>query len=112
MKAKSGGGITSNKFVNVGVKAGPPRTNVVSPTSASQLGQSVNFKRDPLPIGTGAQVPLGNALATNVGAGGPGKGRDVHACGSQGIHGPVNRGESERPAPRGLDQRGAIKGRI
>jgi len=112
MKAKSGGGIQSNKLVNVGVKSGPPRTNIVSPASASQLGQSVAFKRDPLPIGTGAQVPLGNQLATNVGKGGPGAGRDVHRCGSQGTHGPVAQGESPRSQPRGLDVRGRLKGDV
>jgi hypothetical protein len=109
MKAKSGGGITSNKLVNVGVKSGPPRTNIVSPASADQLGQAVAFKRDPLPKGTMAQVPLGNQLATNVGAGGPGKGREVHKCGSQGQWGPPNRGESPRGEPRGFDVRGELK---
>ena len=111
-RAKSGGGLTSNKFVNTGVKAGPPRTNVVSPASASQLGQSVAFKRDPLPIGTASQVPMGNDCALRVGKGSPGADRTIHKSGSQSMHGPVNRGESERPAPRGIDQRGAIKGRI
>ena len=87
-KLGTGGG--SNKQVDVGVKAGPPRTNIVSPASASQLGQSVAFKRDPLPIGTGAQVPLGNQLATNVGKGAPGAGRTLYGqCGSQGSYGPV-----------------------
>jgi hypothetical protein len=93
-KARNGGGIQSNKLVNVGVKAGPPRTNIVSPASASQLGRSVAFKRDPLPIGTASQVPLGNQLATNVGKGGPGAGRDVHRSGSQGQHGPAVSGHS------------------
>ena len=109
-RAKSGGGIAISK--NVGVKSGPPRTNIISPASASQLGQSVAFKRDPLPIGTGAQVPMGNALATNVGAGGPGKGREIHRSGSQSQHGPVNTGESPRSAPRGIDSRGPLKGQI
>jgi hypothetical protein len=109
-KLGTGGG--SNKQVNVGVKAGPARTNIVSPTSASQLGQSVAFKRDPLPIGTGAQVPLGNQLATNVGKGGPGTGRTVMPCGFQSLHGPVNKGESPRPEPRGFDSRAPLKGQV
>jgi hypothetical protein len=96
-RIKSGGGLTSNKLVNVGVKSGPPRTNIVSPASASQLGQSVPFKRDPLPIGTGAQVPMGNAVALNVGKGGPGAGRTTHPCGSQGTHGPTVAGEPRQP---------------
>jgi hypothetical protein len=98
-KAVSGGGERSNKLVQVGVKSGPPRTNVVSPASANQLGASVAFRKDPLPIGTAPQVPLGNALATNVGAGGPGKGRTVQKSGSQGLHGPV----AGAPRPMGPD---------
>jgi hypothetical protein len=43
-------------------------------------------------------VPLGNAVATNVGKGGPGAGRTVMASGSQATHGPVNRGS---PPPAG-----------
>jgi hypothetical protein len=94
MKKLSGGGIQSNKLVNVGVKSGPPRTNVVSPASADQVGQTVAFKKDPLPIRTAQQVPMGNAVALNVGAGKPGAGRTIHRCGSQGLQGPVNPGHS------------------
>jgi hypothetical protein len=32
-------------------------------------------------------VPYGNQLVNNVGKGGPGAGREVMACGSQGQHG-------------------------
>src|SRR5215510_10382862 len=99
-RAKSGGGIQSNKLVRPGVKAGPARTNIVSPASASQLGQAVSFKRDPLPIGTASETPLGNQLATNVGKGGPGAGRTVMRSGSQAQHGAPNLGESPRGEPR------------
>jgi hypothetical protein len=82
--AKSGGGITSNKLVKPGVKAGPPQTNVVSQGAVSRLGShQVLTKAQPLIPRTASQVPLGNALATNVGAGGPGKGRTVLRAGTQ-----------------------------
>ena len=77
--------LSTNKEVTAGVKAGPARTNIVSPASASQLGQSVAFKRDPLPIGTAPQVPLGNAVALNSKSA-PGQGRTISPCGSQGKH--------------------------
>jgi hypothetical protein len=86
-RAKSGGGITSNKFVQVGVKGGSPRANVISPGGADQQGQAMGKRSavQPLMAGTAAApVPLGNAVATNVGAGGPGKGRTIHESGSQG----------------------------
>jgi hypothetical protein len=46
-------------------------------------------------------VEFGNKLATNIGRGGPGTGRDVHACGSQGVHGATNPG-NPRPQGRGI----------
>ena len=103
MKAKSGGGITSKKFVNYG----GPREKV-SEAGSSQIGQTVAFNKGPLVSGA-IKTPgkLGNEKALDVGAGGPGKGRDVHVSGSQGTHGPVNQGES-----RGFDSRGPFKGRV
>ena len=85
-KATSGGGINSNKFVRSPVSAGPPRTNVVSPGAVSQIGVrqvTSTGKPDPLITRTAPQVPLGNAVALNVGKGGPGVGRDVHRSGTQ-----------------------------
>ena len=43
-------------------------------------------------IATGGQTPLGNALARNVGGGGPGAGRDRWDSGAQMTHGDVNPG--------------------
>jgi hypothetical protein len=97
MKKLSGGGIQSNKLVKPNIKSGPPRTNVVSPGSADQLGQAVAFKKDPLPIRTAPQVPMGNAVALNVGKGAPGAGRTTHPCGSQGFHGSPAQGEPRQP---------------
>jgi hypothetical protein len=100
-KIKSGGGITSNKLVKPGIRTGQPYQGT-SPAAAAQLGASTAFPKEQVGVGpayTGSK--LGNEIATNVGAGGPGKGRTTMHCGSQGVHGPVNPGE---PRP----QRGDI----
>ena len=102
MAAKlSGGGITSNKLVRPGVRSGPPSTNKISPRGVSQYGYATGSKmKEPgsfttensaLPVnqGTGAQVPMGNAVALNVKGGGPGTGRTLYRSGSQAVHGPV-----------------------
>jgi len=101
MAKLSGGGIQMNKNVSGKVRAGPPNTNVISPRGVSQYGYAAGSKmKEPgsfttensaLPVnqGTGAQVPMGNAVALNVGGGGPGTGRTVMRSGSQALHGPV-----------------------
>jgi len=110
MRAKSGGGITSNKLKSVGVKAGPSNTNVVSPRGVSQLGyatgsqlkgaESYGTKNTALSVfeRKAAEQPLGNAVATNVGAGGPGTGRTTYPSGYQSLHGKPVQGST--PAPR------------
>jgi hypothetical protein len=73
----------------VGVKAGSPTANVISPGGAGQIGAAQGAQRamQPLVSGTAAApVKMGNDLCTNVGTGGPGKGRTVHSAGSQGKH--------------------------
>jgi hypothetical protein len=93
-KIKSGGGLTSNKLVNVGLRTGSPSKGS-SPAAADQIGQSTFFTKEKIDAGRAYNASqLGNALATNVGAGKPGAGRTVHHCGSQGTHGPVNPGHS------------------
>jgi hypothetical protein len=96
--ARSGGGVTSNKLVQVPVRYGSPTANKIDPGSASRIGHSVgnhtmsgDTRRPPEPLVTGTmkQVPLGNQVAGNVGKGGPGAGRIVHRSGSQAQHGPV-----------------------
>ena len=79
MAARSGGGSQSRQVVRPTVKGGPPRTNVVSPTSTDQLGRKVAYEKDKLPLrSTPAPAPLGNQVALNVGAGGPGTGRVLY----------------------------------
>jgi len=99
-KAKSGGGITSNKLVRPSVRTGQPYRGS-SPAAADYLGQSTAFKKENVevrPAYTGSK--LGNEIALNVGAGAPEAGRTVHHCGSQGTHGSVNPGQ---PTPQGRD---------
>jgi hypothetical protein len=107
-KARSGGGVQSNKLVKVGVKAGPPNTKIISPSAVAIQGNKQGDHRtdggamrrppDPLIQGTKPQVAMGNAVALNVGKGGPGVGRTVHKSGSQGTWGPTNPGSA--PLPR------------
>ena len=96
-KIRSGGGITSNKFVQPGIRTGSPR-KATSPAAASQLGQAVSFKREQVEGGGKAlQSRLGNEVALNVQGGGPGKGRETFRSGSQGTHGPTVTGEPRQP---------------
>jgi len=110
-KIKSGGGIQSNKFVQPKIQTGSPRKGS-SPGSADQLGQATAFRKEEVDRGPALQSKLGNEVALNVGKGGPGTGRTVMRSGSQSLHGPVNRGESPRPEPRGFDVRGPLKGEV
>jgi hypothetical protein len=87
-KPRSGGGLTSNKLVRPSVRTGPPNSRVVNPGGADQLGQHMTKASAATPLygGTFSQVPSGNAVAKNVGKGGPGAGRTIHRSGSQGTH--------------------------
>jgi hypothetical protein len=67
----------------------------INPQHAAQIGRSMTIKdQRAAPVPAGGKVPLGNEVALNVGRGGPGMGRTVHHCGSQGTHGPVASGSS------------------
>lgn len=83
-KIGSGG---NGKAVNVGTVAGSRKVSAVDPGAVSRIGNQV-VATQPRPLATAkpAAVPLGNEVAKNVGAGGPGKGRTVHATGTQGRH--------------------------
>ena len=83
-----------NKNVRPGVRTGSPTANVISPAAAANIGVAKGdhitgkgtVKRPAEPLVTGKirqPVALGNAVALNVGKGGPGQGRVVHRSGSQ-----------------------------
>jgi|SRR6516162_3567157 len=55
-------------------------------------GQDSNYRGEIMHRGGTLPTKFGNEVALNVGRGGPGTGRDVHACGSQGAHGATNPG--------------------
>jgi hypothetical protein len=109
-KKDSGGGLTSNKLVRPSVKTGSAATGVrpgypdlLGNMRGSHVtdGRELPAKLTPMQtVKPPISVPLGNEVATNVGAGGPGKGRVVMATGSQGQHGAAM---SARPAPTGSD---------
>lgn len=84
-KARSGGGITSNKNVSVNVKAGKSTTEAISQSAVSRIGtQVIETRPVKLVAANIKQEPLGNQIALNVGKGGPGAGRTVLPSGSQG----------------------------
>ena len=80
-KARSGGGITSNKLVRPGVRGGSPKANVGSPAGAAQIGTVVVKNPTPLFTGKMAAVPLGNTCTEPCGP--KGAGRTVYASGTQ-----------------------------
>lgn len=84
-KATSGGGITGNKNVSVGVRSGPASTQKISPSGASEIGSAIFQNPSPLVKGTMSQVPLGNAVGPSTVCG-PGGSRTVRGPGTQGQH--------------------------
>jgi hypothetical protein len=96
MRKLSGGGIQTNKLVHPGIRTGSPSKGS-SPAAASQLGQSTAFRKEQVETGRGYDgAKLGNEIATNVGKGGAGTGRNIYRCGTQSQHGPV---AGKRPEP-------------
>ena len=103
------GGATMNKNVRVPIRTGSPTANKVSPAAAANIGvakgdhvtEKGTVRRPPEPLVTGKMpaVPMGNAVALNVGGGGPGKRRVIHERGTQSQHGPV----AGSPEPKGRD---------
>jgi hypothetical protein len=109
MKAKSGGGSTMNKNVSPNIRTGSGSKGS-SPGAADQIGQSTAFNKERVDAGLAYNpTKFGNEVALNVGKGGPGTGRNVMPCGSQGTHGATAPGESQRGAPRGFDTQGRGK---
>jgi hypothetical protein len=78
--------INSKNVRQVGIRAGAPTTNIVNPGGAALLGTHVGkpAAAPALYRSAAREQPLGNQLVKNIGAGGPGAGRVVHRCGSQG----------------------------
>jgi hypothetical protein len=95
----SGGGSNSRVVKSVGVRAGKPTTNVISPRGVSEYGRAVGDKlsregshtgvKDASPVfeRKAAEPPLGNAVSLNVGKGGPGTGRTTYPSGYQALRG-------------------------
>jgi hypothetical protein len=110
--SKAGGGINSRQHKSVGVRTGAPRQGK-NVRAVSQIGQNMGNhstnRREMMPERKvvervkgpqGISVPLGNSLATNVGSGGPGKGRVLYGqSGSNQTYGPV----AGSPKPQGRD---------
>jgi hypothetical protein len=94
-KTHSGGGKTPTKQTT---RLGSPASGV-DPGAAARIGLKTAYDFGTAPQGRPTSIPLGNEVAKNVGRGGPGTGRVVHARGSQGTHGAVDPGQS--PASRG-----------
>jgi hypothetical protein len=58
-----------------------PKPKSVHESAAAQLGLSVQFEKKPLQDGQGYKPP-----GPTTAAAGPGGGRTIHPCGSQGHH--------------------------
>jgi hypothetical protein len=103
----SGGGLTSNKLVRPGVKAGPANTNVVNPRGVSQYGYatgseisrtgSYTTKNTSLPVnaGTMPQIEMGNKVAASTVCG-VGGSRTIYRTGGQGVQGSVVPGNAKQ----------------
>src|SRR6516165_6295272 len=72
-------------------KARTPRTTKKATIEASHCTTTGSFQ----------PVPFGNSVALNIGKGGPGTGRTIHATAGQGQHGPVDKGMPGLPSTKG-----------
>jgi hypothetical protein len=115
-KQHSGGGRTPTR---PNVQGGKPQTKIVSHSAAANIGikkgnhasgqgKSLQRPADPLIKGKAPQVPAGNAVALNVGRGGPGAGRILHGQGGS-QSGSAGHGANlySRPATRQVVERGS-----
>jgi hypothetical protein len=103
-RAQSGGGPNVNKYARITPVTGSAQTRKTNPATAGDFGKAIGNhvmdgrnggtitrKDPPLHVPTKAATPMGNAKALDVGRGGPGTGRTVHASGSQSTYGaPAN----------------------
>jgi hypothetical protein len=105
---QKGGGYGSRQHVEKPIKTGsgsrstrPAGVNMLGNMQGSHVtrGEESSYRGEPLHGGRSFQpVKFGNELALNVKGGGPGTGRTIYACGSQGVQGSANPG-TPRPVP-------------
>jgi hypothetical protein len=110
MASKAGGGIRSKNVTQRPVRTGE-RARAMRPAGVSQIGQQIGnhstegkekltkaverTRGELKPSGGPGGIPLGNEVARNVGKGGCGTGRMLYGqCGTQGMHGSANPGQS------------------
>jgi hypothetical protein len=104
---RPGGGIASRQRVEKPIRQGAARERVI-PAGVAQIGQRQGNHVtnrgateyggiNPFGAGQGYPSKLGNEVALNVGKGGPGTGRKIYSCGTQGVQGAVDRGN---PLPK------------
>ena len=105
---KPGGGIASRQRKEVGYRQGAQRKAHLA-GGVAQIGQrqgnhiteqgATSYGGLSINVGAGYPSELGNAKALELayGKGGPGKGRNLYATGSQGVQGSVNPGSSMTP---------------
>jgi hypothetical protein len=105
-KGSGGGGYDSRPHVEKSVKTGTGSRST-RPAGVAQIGtswgnhvtthggSSTDYRGEKLHNDRTFQpVKFGNEVALNVGKGGCGTGRDIHARGSQGTHGATNPGNA------------------
>ena len=114
-RGSGGGGYHSRPHVEKSVRTGTG-SHSTRPGGVGQLGQKQgshvtrhsdsDYRGERLhnPAKDFQPVKFGNEVALNVGQGGPGTGREVMSCGSQGTHGSTNPGN-----PRPNRQRDAAE---
>jgi hypothetical protein len=124
---RTGGGEGSAKHIKRDIVGGSAQVRKVSPSQVSNAGSALgNHSMDsggrtlqrpgtPLYQPAPAIVPHGNALTNNVGKGGPGTGRTVHAKGSQAMYGasqnqPGTINSDRSISPPGSNQGSSIRG--
>jgi hypothetical protein len=113
-KARSGGGITSNKYVTGKYGKVEPKAKAMSVERVAQFGEAIaGFRAPNLIEGRGYEPqpcgPTGIGRATRGGPGpGPGGGnRITYGAGSQGLYQPVAKGQTNRsPDPSSTGSRG------
>jgi hypothetical protein len=110
---KKGGGVGSRVDGEVPVRNGTP-ARAMNVRGVSQYGSAIGNKATETgkvlgnpsekvqgrALPAALSVPLGNAVALNVGKGGCGAGREVMRSGSQCVTGPVNPGASRPGADK------------